>query len=67
MKKKGRFIMKAIRDELMKSTLGKIVWVVFLITAVSWVVSLIINLLSAVWLGLVTLFDKRSNNSTGMY
>ena len=59
--------MKAIRDELMKSTLGKIVWVVFLITAVSWVVSLIINLLSAVWLGLVTLFDKRSNNSTGMY
>ena len=59
--------MKAIRDELMKSTLGKIVWVVFLITAVSWVVSLIINLLSAIWLGLVTLFDKRSNNSTGMY
>lgn len=59
--------MKEIRAELMKSTLGKIVWVVFLITAVSWVVSLIINLLSAVWLGLVTLFDKRSNNSTGMY
>lgn len=59
--------MKEIRAELMKSTLGKIVWVVFLVTAVSWVVSLVFNLLSAVWLGIVTLFDKRSNDSTGMY
>lgn len=54
--------MKAIRDELMKTVLGRIVWVVFIITVGSWIVSLIINILSWVWLTIVTIFDKRNQN-----
>ena len=57
--------MKQIRDELMKTTLGRCVWVIFLITVGSWILSMVYNLIVFVISAIAGLLgiamNKRSN------
>lgn len=55
--------MKEIRNELMKTTLGRCIWVIVLITVGSWIASavysLLVLLMSSI-AGIFAMFSKKS-------